>query len=85
MEHHPGEILRDEFMKPLCLSSRKLASLINVPAPRINDIALERRGITADTAIKLATYFNTTAKYCMNLQVSYELKNAEIAIKKNSA
>jgi addiction module HigA family antidote len=74
---HPGEILREEFMKPLALSSRKLASLIGVPVPRINDIVLERRGVTASTALKLAKYFHTTPKFWMNLQVSYELKKAE--------
>ncbi len=79
---HPGEILREEFMKPLALSSRRLATLLAVPAPRINDIVLERRGITADTALKLAKYFKTTPKFWMNLQVSYELKEAEQNIQK---
>lgn len=74
---HPGEILREEFMKPLKLSSRKLARLLEVPAPRINDIVLERRGITADTALRLAGHFQTTPKFWMNLQVSYELREAE--------
>jgi len=78
---HPGEILREEFMKPLGLSSRKLASLLDVPAPRINDIVLERRGISAETALRLAHYFNTTAKFWMNMQVSYELRKAEYEIK----
>lgn len=74
---HPGEILREEFMKPLGLSSRKLANLLEIPAPRINDIVLERRGVTAETALRLAHYFNTTAKFWMNMQVSYELRKAE--------
>lgn len=74
---HPGEILREEFMKPLTLSSRKLANLLDVPTTRINNIVLEKRSITADTALKLAKYFNTTPKFWMNLQVSYELKKAE--------
>jgi addiction module HigA family antidote len=81
---HPGEILREEFMKPLELSSRKLASLLDVPAPRINDIILERRGVTADTALRLAKYFGTTPKYWMNLQVSYELRHAEQNIQSKS-
>lgn len=80
---HPGEILREEFMKPLGLSSRKLASLLDVPAPRINDIVLERRGISAETALRLAHYFNTTSKFWMNMQVAYELRKAEKEIKKD--
>lgn len=74
---HPGEILREEFMIPMNLSSRKLASSLGVPAPRINDIVLERRGITADTALRLANFFDTTPKFWMNMQMSYELKIAE--------
>ena len=73
---HPGEILREEFMKPLELSSRKLAQLLGVPAPRINDIVLERRGISAETALRLAHYFNTTPKFWMNIQIAYELRKA---------
>ncbi len=78
---HPGEILREEFIKPHGLSSRKLAQELGVPAPRINDIVLERRGITADTALRLAKFFGTTPKFWMNLQVSYELRAAEEAQK----
>ncbi len=74
---HPGEILREEFMKPLGLSSRRLASLLGIPAPRINDVILERRGITAETALRLAHYFTTTPKFWMNMQVAYELRKAE--------
>lgn len=74
---HPGEILREEFMKPLGLSSRKLASLLKIPAPRINDVILEKRGITAGTALRLAHYFNTTPEFWMNMQIAYELRKAE--------
>ena len=74
---HPGEILREEFMAPLNLSSRKLAAALDVPAPRINDIVLERRGISADTALRLGSYFDTSPRFWMNMQVSYELKLAE--------
>lgn len=81
---HPGEILREEFIKPHGLSSRKLVQELGVPAPRINDIVLERRGITADTALRLAKFFGTTPKFWMNLQVSYELRAAEDA-QKNAA
>lgn len=71
---HPGEILLEEFMKPLGLNSRQLAQLLDVPAPRINDIVLGKRGITADTSLRLGHYFNTTPKFWMNLQSSYELR-----------
>src|SRR5580704_7934490 len=54
---HPGEILREEFLKPMGLTANELARSIHVPAPRINDIVLERRGITADTAVRLARFF----------------------------
>jgi addiction module HigA family antidote len=80
----PGEVLREEFIKPHGLSCRKLAQELGVPAPRINDIVLERRGITADTALRLAKFFGTTPKFWMNLQVSYELRAAEDA-QKNTA
>ena len=74
---HPGEMLQEEFMKPLNLNARQLSKLLSVPSPRINDILLEKRSITADTALRLAHYFGTTARFWMNLQATYELKNAE--------
>jgi addiction module HigA family antidote len=80
---HPGEILKEEFMRPLGLSSRKLAGLLGVPAPRINDIVLERRGISAETALRLAHYFNTTPKFWMNMQIAFELRKAESALKED--
>jgi antitoxin HigA-1 len=70
---HPGEILREEFMVPLELSANALAKALGLTAARINDIARERRGITADTAIRLARYFSTTPQFWMNLQKSFEL------------
>lgn len=75
---HPGEILREEFIKPFGLNSRQLALLLGVPAPRINDIVLEKRGITADTALRLAHYFKTTPEFWLNMQIFYELRKAEI-------
>ncbi|MGZ4023290.1 MAG: HigA family addiction module antitoxin [Flavisolibacter sp.] len=71
---HPGEILLEEFMKPLNLNANQLARYLEVPTPRIHDIILKKRGITADTALRLAHYFGTTAKFWMNLQDSYELR-----------
>jgi antitoxin HigA-1 len=74
---HPGEILREEFMIPLELSSNALANAIGVTPARINDIVRERRGITADTALRLARYFGTDAQSWMNLQQQYELACAQ--------
>jgi len=74
---HPGEILREEFMKPFGLSANALARAIGVTPARINEIANERRGITADTALRLATYFGTDAQSWMNLQQGYELASAQ--------
>lgn len=73
---HPGEILREEFLKPLKMSSYELAKQLRVPPPRINDIVLEKRGITADTAVRLARYFRTTEIFWMNLQANYEVRDA---------
>ena len=70
---HPGEILREEFMVPMGLSANALALALRVPVTRISQIVNERRGITADTAFRLATYFGTSAELWMNLQTSYEL------------
>lgn len=75
---HPGEILREEFLVPLGMSAHALALELRVPAPRINDIVRERRAITPDTALRLARYFGTTPQFWMNLQISYDLKSAEI-------
>jgi antitoxin HigA-1 len=71
---HPGEILREEFMKPHGLSQNALARALNVPPRRINEIVLEKRGITADTALRLARYFSTTAELWTGLQADYDLR-----------
>lgn len=76
---HPGEILREEFMMPLGLSAHALAVALRVAAPRINDIVREKRGITPDTALRLARYFNSTPQFWLNLQTSYDLKTAQLA------
>lgn len=76
---HPGEILREEFLLPLNLSANALAIALRVPAPRINDIAREKRGITADTALRLARYFGTSAEFWLGLQADFDLKTAEAA------
>jgi len=82
---HPGEILREEFLKPLHLSSYELAKRLRVPAPRINDIVLEKRGITADTAVRLARYFGTSEGFWMNLQTSFEIRDARNRLLKEIA
>lgn len=73
---HPGEILREEFMHPLALSSHALARAIGVTPARVNEIANKKRGITADTALRLARYFGTTPDVWINLQKRYELETA---------
>ena len=74
---HPGEILREDFLKPLELSANALSKALHVPAGRINDIVLERRGVTPDTALRLARFFGGDAQSWLNLQISYDLKVAE--------
>jgi len=70
---HPGEILLEEFLKPLALSQNRLGIDLGIPPQRIGDIVRGRRGITADTALRLARYFGTTAQFWLNLQTRYEL------------
>lgn len=76
---HPGEVLREDFLRPVGLSANALARALHVPAPRINDIVRERRGISADTAMRLARYFGGDAHSWLNLQAIYDLRRAEIA------
>ena len=76
---HPGEILREEVLLELGMSANALAKALKVPAPRINDIVRERRGVSADTALRLARYLNTTPQFWLNLQATYDLRTAEIA------
>jgi addiction module HigA family antidote len=79
---HPGEILLEEFMKPSVppINANTLARALDVPANRITAIIKGQRGITGDTAVRLATFFNTTAEFWMNLQKTYELRLAERAL-----
>ncbi len=73
---HPGEILREEFMFPMELSSHAVARAIGVTPTRVNEILNEKRGITADTALRLGRYFGTTADIWINLQKRFELETA---------
>lgn len=73
---HPGEILVEEFLKPMNLSQNKLAMELRVPCHRINEIVHGRRSITADTALRLGRFFGTTPEFWMNLQQSYDLAAA---------
>jgi antitoxin HigA-1 len=74
---HPGEILREDYLRPLGLSMNKLALDLHIPVTRISEIVHERRGITADTAMRLGRYFNTSARFWLNLQAAYDLEVAE--------
>ena len=76
---HPGEILEEDFLKPMGLSQYRLAKEIHVPPRRINEIVLGKRGITADTALRLARYFGTSADVWLTLQTHYELDTARLA------
>ena len=76
---HPGEVLREDYLAPLGMSANALAKALNVPAPRVNDVVRERRGITADTAMRLARYFGGDARSWLNLQAAYDLRVAELA------
>lgn len=74
---HPGEVLREDYLRPLKMSANALAKALNVPAPRVNDVVRERRGVTADTAMRLARYFGGDARSWLNLQAAYDLRLAE--------
>jgi addiction module HigA family antidote len=76
---HPGETLREDFMKPLGLSANRLAINLRVPAARVGEIVNEKRAITADTALRLARYFGTSPQFWINLQSNYDLELVEDA------
>ena len=78
---HPGEVLFEEFLKPMNLSQNALGRAIGVPPRRINEIVLGKRGITADTAIRLARHFGTSEQFWMGLQADYDLEEARKGMK----
>jgi len=82
---HPGEVLRQDFLMPLGMSANALAKGLSIPAPRINDVVRERRGISADTAMRLARYIGGDARSWLNLQTAYDLRLAEISNAKRIA
>jgi addiction module HigA family antidote len=74
---HPGEVLLEEFLKPMGISQNRLALAIGVPARRINEIALHKRSITADTALRLSMYFGNSAQFWLGIQMDYDLDVAQ--------
>ncbi|MGH8757534.1 MAG: HigA family addiction module antitoxin [Burkholderiales bacterium] len=78
---HPGEVLLEEFLKPNNISQNALARAVGVPPRRINEIVLGKRGITADTAIRLAKHFGTSEQFWMGLQADYDLEEARRGMK----
>lgn len=82
---HPGEILREEYLKPLHLTPYRLARELHVPVPRINDIVLEKRGISADTAVRLAKFFGTTEAFWLGMQADYDAHQAKKRLQKELA
>ena len=74
---HPGEVLREEFLAPLDMSANALAKALGLTPSRVNDIVREARGVTADTAVRLARYFGGDAQFWVNLQATYDLRTAE--------
>ena len=75
---HPGEILREEYLRPLDMSVNALAKRLSIPTSRLNDIVLERRGVSPDTAMRLARCFGGDARSWLNLQTAHDLRLAEI-------
>lgn len=75
---HPGEILREDYLKPLRMSVNALARRLGIPTSRLNDVVLERRGVTPDTAMRLARFFGGDARSWLNLQTAYDLRVTEM-------
>ena len=77
---HPGEVLLEEFLKPLGLSQNRVAREIGVPPRRINEIVLAKRAITPNTALRLARYFGTSERFWLGMQTDYDLEEARLAL-----
>ncbi|MEM8523849.1 MAG: HigA family addiction module antitoxin [Bacteroidota bacterium] len=80
---HPGEVLLEEFLIPMELSQYRLAKDLGIPQTRISEITKGRRSITADTALRLSKYFDTSAKFWLGLQMDYDLEESAIALAKD--
>ena len=80
---HPGEVLEEEFLKPMGISQNLLAKEIDVPPRRVNEIVHSNRAVTADTALRLSRYFGTSEKFWMGLQSDYELEETRKSIKQS--
>jgi addiction module HigA family antidote len=77
---HPGEVLKEEFLLPLGISANQLAMQTRMPATRIGDIIHGRRGVTADTALRLSRFFGTSAEFWLNLQSAYDISRARMEL-----
>ncbi|HYU32419.1 MAG TPA: HigA family addiction module antitoxin [Thermoanaerobaculia bacterium] len=77
---HPGEILREEFLKPLGISQNKLAREIKVSPRRVNELVLEKRSVTPETALRLARYFGTSERFWLGLQIDFDLEETKRAL-----
>ena len=82
---HPGEVLAEEFLKPMGLSQNRLATALGVPARRINEIVLRKRAVTANTALRLARYFGNSPQFWLGLQMDYDLDIAADGLEKRLA
>lgn len=82
---HPGKILREEFMEPVGITAYALAKALDVPLPRVNDIAREKRAISPEMAVLLSAYFGTSDGYWINLQAHYDLEMAKDRVAKQVA
>ena len=82
---HPGEILREEYLKPLRMTPYRLARELHVPVPRINDIVLEKRAVSADTAARLARFFCTTEQFWLGMQADYDSYQVRKRLRKELA
>lgn len=82
---HPGEILREEYLKPLRMTPYRLARELHVPVPRINDIVLEKRAISVDTAVRLAKFFATTESFWLGMQADYDAHQVKKSLRKELA
>ena len=75
---HPGEMLKEEFLEPMCISQRELATAIHVPYQRVNELVNQKRGVTPSTALRLAKFFDVSADFWLNLQIRCDLYKTQL-------